>query len=66
MQKLVVIFPTKNEEDTIEHVIKTAKNSRHSPEIIVVDAYSSDETVRIARGNGAKLIDRATDCFLQK
>ena len=53
-------------EDTIEHVIKTAKNSPHSPEIIVVDAYSSDETVRIARGNGAKLIDRATDCFLQK
>jgi hypothetical protein len=23
--KLVVIFPTKNEEDTIEHVIRTAK-----------------------------------------
>ncbi|CAN5599073.1 hypothetical protein BH18THE1_BH18THE1_17010 [soil metagenome] len=42
MQKLVVIFPAKNEEDTIEYVIKTAKNSRHTPEIIVVDAYSSD------------------------
>jgi glycosyltransferase involved in cell wall biosynthesis len=44
LQKLVVIFPTKNEEDTIEHVIKTAKNSIHGPEIIVVDAYSSDDS----------------------
>ena len=66
MQKLVLIYPTKNEEDTIEHVIKTAKNSRHSPEILVVDAYSSDETVRIARGNGAKVIEQVTECFLQK
>jgi cellulose synthase/poly-beta-1,6-N-acetylglucosamine synthase-like glycosyltransferase len=65
-EKLVVIFPTKNEEDTIEHVIKTTKNSRHSPEIIVVDAYSSDETVRIARGNGAEVIEQGTECFLQK
>ena len=66
MQKLVVIFPTKNEEDTIEHVIKTAKNSRHSPEIIVVDAYSSDETVRISRGNGAKVIEQGNRMFPAK
>jgi glycosyltransferase involved in cell wall biosynthesis len=66
MQKLVLIYPTKNEEDTIEHVIKTAKNSRHSPEILVVDAYSSDETVRIARGNGAKVIEQGNRMFPAK
>ncbi|MGV8107021.1 MAG: glycosyltransferase [Nitrososphaerota archaeon] len=43
-QKIVVIFPAKNEEDTIEHVITTAKKSQYSPEVIVVDAYSSDAT----------------------
>jgi hypothetical protein len=30
--RIVVIFPTKNEEDTIEHVIRTAKKSQHNPE----------------------------------
>ena len=37
--KIVVIFPTKNEEDTIEHVIRTAKKSRHHPEVMVIDAF---------------------------
>ena len=43
--RVVVIFPTKNEEETIEHVIRTAKKSQHGPEVLVVDAYSSDRTV---------------------
>ena len=38
--KVLLIFPAKNEEETIEHVITTAKQSRYSPEIIVVDAFS--------------------------
>jgi glycosyltransferase involved in cell wall biosynthesis len=54
----VVIFPTKNEEDTIEHVIRTAKKSHYDPEVIVVDAYSSDRTVIIAHDIGAKVIDQ--------
>ena len=66
MQKLVVIFPTKNEEDTIEHVIITAKNSIHCPEIIVVDAYSSDNTVKIALENGAKVIEQGNRMFPAK
>jgi len=66
LQKLVVIFPTKNEEDTIEHVIKTAKNSIHGPEIIVVDAYSSDDTVKIALDNGAKVIEQGDRMFPAK
>lgn len=64
--KLVVIFPTKNEEETIEHAIRTAKKSRHQPEVIVVDAYSSDNTVKIARDNGAKVIQQDNRMFPAK
>lgn len=64
--KIVVIFPTKNEGDTIEHVIRTAKKSRYRPEVVVVDAYSSDNTVRIARDNGAKVIQQGDRMFPAK
>ena len=64
--KIVVIFPTKNEEDTIEHVIRTAKKSRHDPEVIVVDAYSSDRTARIARDIGARVIQQNNRMFPAK
>lgn len=64
--RIVVIFPTKNEEDTIEHVIKTARKSRYKPEVIVVDAYSSDRTVKIANDNGAKVIDQDSRMFPAK
>ena len=37
--KVLVIFPAKNEEETIEHVITTANKSRYCPEIMVVDAF---------------------------
>lgn len=63
---LVVIFPTKNEEDTIEHVIRTAKKSRYHPEIIIVDAYSSDNTVKIASDSGAKVIQQDNRMFPAK
>jgi glucosyl-3-phosphoglycerate synthase len=61
--KTIVIFPAKNEEDTIEHVIGTAKKSRHSPEVIVVDAYSSDATVSKACNAGAKVIQQENKLF---
>ena len=64
--KIVVIFPTKNEEDTIEHVIRTARKSRYKPEVIVVDAYSSDKTVKIATDNGAKVIEQDNRMFPAK
>lgn len=63
---LVVIFPTKNEEGTIEHVIRTAKKSRYHPEVIIVDAYSSDNTVKIASDNGAKVIQQDNRMFPAK
>ncbi|HKQ22531.1 MAG TPA: glycosyltransferase [Nitrososphaeraceae archaeon] len=64
--KIVVIFPTKNEEETIEHVIKTARKSQCRPEVIVVDAYSSDRTVKIARDNGARVIEQDSRMFPAK
>ena len=59
----MAIFPAKNEEDIIEHVIRTAKKSHHSPEVIVVDAYSSDATVSKARKAGAKVIQQENKLF---
>ena len=64
--RTVVIFPTKNEEDTIEHVIRTARKSHYNPEVIVVDAYSSDRTVKIANDNGAKVIEQGNRMFPAK
>ena len=62
-QKIAVVFPAKNEQDTIEHAITTAKKSRHSPEVIVVDAYSSDATAEIANKIGARVIQQGDRLF---
>jgi glycosyltransferase involved in cell wall biosynthesis len=65
-QKIVVIFPTKNEDDTIEHAITTAKKSRYSPEVIVIDAYSSDATVEKANKVGARVVQQDDRLFPAK
>ena len=64
--RIVVIFPTKNEEGTIEHVIRAAMKSHYDPEVIVIDAYSSDRTVKIALDNGARVIEQDNRMFLAK
>jgi glucosyl-3-phosphoglycerate synthase len=64
--KVLLIFPAKNEEGTIEHVITTAKQSRYSPEIIVVDAYSSDRTEELARKAGGIVIQQDAKTFPAK
>jgi glycosyltransferase involved in cell wall biosynthesis len=64
--KVLLIFPAKNEEETIEHVITTAKQSRYSPEIIVVDAFSSDRTVELARNAGGIVIQQDAKTFPAK
>ena len=46
--KVIVIFPAKNEEGTIENSIATAKQSHYKPDIIVVDPYSTDKTSEVA------------------
>ncbi len=51
--KVCVIFCTMNCENTIEKAIDAAKGSRYHPEIIVVDGFSNDSTVEIAKRAGA-------------
>jgi glycosyltransferase involved in cell wall biosynthesis len=57
-----IVIPTLNEEMNIARVIKEVKNEikSYDSEIIVVDGGangpSADETVKIARGSGAKIL----------
>ena len=48
--KLVIIFCTKNSESTIESAITRVKQSCYDPDVVVVDGYSTDNTVKIAKG----------------
>ena len=52
------VILTKNEEKNIEECIKALT---FCEEIIVIDDYSSDKTVEIARGLGAKVFQRNLD-----
>ena len=61
--KVVTIFPTKNEESTIENVINVASTSKFNPEIIVVDAYSSDSPADLAKKAGAIVIQQPEQIF---
>ena len=61
--KVIVIFVQKNEEYTIEKVITTARQSYFKPEILVVDAYSSDNTRELASRAGATVIQQPTQIF---
>lgn len=54
--KVVVIFPAKNEAATIKSCIETVKQSKYSPEIIVADGHSTDDTREIASENGAEVV----------
>ena len=53
-----VVVPTLNEEGNIGRLIDGLKEvlSQYKYEIIVVDSHSSDRTVEIAKGRGAKIL----------
>ncbi len=51
-----VIIPTLNEEKTIGHVVRLAKNSVNVSEVIVVDDKSFDNTIEEAQKAGAVVI----------
>ncbi|MFH1552378.1 MAG: glycosyltransferase family 2 protein [Candidatus Omnitrophota bacterium] len=51
--KLSVVILTKNEEDKIRNCLESLK---WVDEIVVVDGYSTDATVDICRGYGAKVV----------
>jgi glucosyl-3-phosphoglycerate synthase len=61
--KVAVIFPAKNEENTIESAISIASQSDFNPDIIVVDAYSSDKTAELAVKAGATVIRQPEQIF---
>jgi glucosyl-3-phosphoglycerate synthase len=64
--KVIVIFPAKNEENTIENSIATAKHSYYKPDIVLVDAYSTDKTTQLAEKSGAIVIQQPTKVFPAK
>ena len=64
--KVIVIFPAKNEEGSIENSIATAKQSHYKPDVIVVDAYSTDKTAQVAERAGAIVIQQPTKMFPAK
>ncbi len=63
--KVIVIFPAKN-EDTIEHSIAAAKQSYYKPDVILVDAYSTDKTTHLAERVGATVISSQQKLFQLK
>ena len=56
---LTVVILAKNEESNIVEVITNAKSM--SSNILIVDSGSTDNTVALAKSNGAKVIYRAWD-----
>jgi len=55
MEKITAIIPTFNEAHNIVAAIQSVK---WADEIIVVDSYSKDDTVKLAEQNGAKIFQR--------
>ncbi len=61
MMKISIVIPTLNEEKNLSLLLKELKKffaarKEYSYEIIVVDGYSKDRTVEIAKKNGCKVI----------
>lgn len=57
-QKISVIIPARNEEKNLPHLLKSLLNQTIVPdEIIVVDDFSEDNTPKIAKEFGVKLIE---------
>src|SRR5437016_7330937 len=62
-----VVIPTRNSAATIADCVKSVMSQSHRPiEIIVVDNYSTDSTVAIAKRNGALVMLRAGGRSAQK
>lgn len=54
--KITVVVCAKNEEKIIEHCLKAISKQTIKPEIIVVDGWSGDNTVKISRKYADKII----------
>lgn len=65
-EKISTVIPTLNEEKNLPKLLKEL--SKHADEIIVVDGYSKDKTVKIAKKFGSKVIfdDKGKGSALRK
>ena len=54
--KITLIIPTYNEEKVLDRCIGSTKGL--ADEILVVDSYSTDNTLEIAKSHGARIIQR--------
>ncbi|MGD9116051.1 MAG: glycosyltransferase [Dehalococcoidia bacterium] len=64
--KLCVIFPARNEAETVARCIETARKSRFEPDILVVDGNSEDTTRNEAENAGAVVVGQSRDIFPAK
>ena len=58
--KISAIIPTFNEEIHIEEAIKSVS---FADEIIVIDSYSTDRTLELAKKHDVRIIERVFDDF---
>ena len=56
-KKVSVIIPAFNEEKNIANVINKAKKCKYVQEIIVVNNKSTDNTEKIAKNEGARVVE---------
>ena len=54
--RILVIIPTYNEDKTIGDVISNLKKNFNNIKIIIIDGYSADNTIKVAKKNGAEVI----------
>ena len=64
--KLFVIFPARNEGETIAQCIEVARKSKYNPEILVVDGHSGDSTKVEAMDAGAIVISQSKGVYPAK
>jgi len=57
-QKICVIMPTFNEELSIKKVVEDFQKQEYVEHVIVIDNKSTDNTVKIAKECGAKVIEK--------
>ena len=60
MSKITAIIPTFNEEIHIEEAIQSVQ---FADEIIIIDSFSTDNTVKIAKKHNVVLIKRIFDDY---
>ena len=56
LPKVFVVFPTRNEGKTVSSCITAVKKSKYKPHVIVVDGYSTDNTIEEAKKAGAEVV----------